>query len=64
MFNAKISLRSPLGVTELLLVDYIAGYFEDHYNQAKGTSDKKPTEMVGKQKEAISKEDILKKYNI
>ena len=69
MFNYKTSSRDPLGITETLLVEYIGGYFEDHYNKAKGTVDKKPTEVVDQKspiqkKQPMSKEDILKKYNI
>ena len=52
-------------ITEVLLVEDISGYFSDHYNQAKGTGDKKPTEMVGNdKKQSMKAGDILKKYNI
>ena len=69
MFNTKTDIRSALGLTEVLLVEYISGYFSDHYHQAKGTADKKPTEMVGQQspiqkRQPMSKRDILKKYNL
>ena len=69
MFNYKSNPRSPLGITEVLLVDYIAGYFESHYNKARGTADKKPTEMIEQgspvqKKQPMTKRDILKKYNL
>jgi hypothetical protein len=69
MFNAKTDLRSPMGLTEILLVEYISGFFEDHYNQASGTADKKPTEMIEQgspvqKRQPMSRRDILKKYNL
>ena len=35
-FNIKINPNDKLGVTDTLLIEYVAGYFEDQYGKVKG----------------------------
>ena len=37
-FNVKIDPDSELGVTDTLLIEYIAGHFEDQHSKAKGST--------------------------
>ena len=66
LFNIKVDNSDNFGLTETLLIEYIAGHFEQHYKGASGTADKKPVEMAegGEQRQPMSREDILNKYNI
>ena len=35
-FNIKINPDDKLGVTDTLLIEYVAGYFEDQYGKVRG----------------------------